>query len=82
MKVSAVTDGWKAFKGRNSIFLVDTPGRDLETHLIWTDIHPKLLELPQTQEPLKKPLHSFPSKPISWLLPQIAAVLSEFRLQV
>lgn len=47
-------DGREEFKGRNSFFLVDTPGRDLETHLIWTDIHPKLLELPQPEEPLKK----------------------------
>lgn len=36
VKVSAVMDGKEEFKGRNSIFLVET-GRHLETNLIWTD---------------------------------------------
>lgn len=76
VKVSAVMDGREEFKGRNSIFLVETPGRHLETNLIWTDWN-----FPSHKSPLKKIFHSFPSKPIS-LLPQIAAVLSEFRLQV
>lgn len=70
-------DGREEFKDRNSIFLVETPGRHLETNLIWADWN-----FPSHKSPLKKPLHSFPSKPISWLLPQIAAVLSEFGLQV